>query len=201
MVGDGALAGHQALGHRAAVEQDHLVLVVTVVVVPVQYGGGPLGGQAHGPHGDGGAHIDLAGGDDAPVVQLRQQHAGTDAQMGLHLVPAPQGQGVQVVLLDVLVDDHRQLAQVQHIGRGHVGKIRVVFQPLDLGGHDSIVIGLGGHLVKDFAQIEGLHVDAVLLHGDLVKAHRLKSGSAGADAAQVEPPHTVHHPAYGSKIP
>jgi len=33
MLRDGALAGHQALGHGTAVEQNHLVLIVAVVVV------------------------------------------------------------------------------------------------------------------------------------------------------------------------
>ena len=41
VVGDPALAGHHALRHRPAVEEDALVRVVAVVVVPVQAGGRP----------------------------------------------------------------------------------------------------------------------------------------------------------------
>ena len=46
VLGDGALAGHQALGDWAAVEEDDLVLVVAVVVVPVEHGSRAFGGKA-----------------------------------------------------------------------------------------------------------------------------------------------------------
>ena len=75
VLGDGALAGHQALGDRAAVEEDDLVLVVAVVVVPVEHGRA-FGSKAHGAHGDGGAHIDLAGRNDAAVVELESSTHG-----------------------------------------------------------------------------------------------------------------------------
>ena len=55
-------------------------------------------------------------------------------------VPAAQGQGVQMVFGDVLIDHHRQLAQVQHVHFRYLGEIGVVFQVLDLGGYGRIVV-------------------------------------------------------------
>ena len=201
VVGDGALAGHQALGHRTAVEEDDLVLLVAVVVVPVEHGGGLLGGQGHGPHGDGGAHIDLAGGRDAAVVELGEQHTGADAQHLLHLVPAAQGQRVQVVLLDVAVDGNGDLGQGILIALGHLREVGVVHQVLLLRHDLGIVVGHVLHLEEELGEVKGLHVDAVLLHGDLVKAGGLEGGGAGADAAQVEALHAVDHAADGREVP
>ena len=100
---DRALAGHQTLGNRATVEQDDFILIVAVIVVPVQNRSAALGGKGHGTHGNGRAHIDLAGGHDAPIIQLTQQHTGTDPQIGLHFVPAPQGKRIQMVFRNVLI--------------------------------------------------------------------------------------------------
>ena len=201
MLRNGTLAGHQALGYGTAVEQDDLVLVIAVVVVPVQHGGGTLGGQTHGPHGDGGAHIDFAGGHNAPVIQLAEQHAGADPEVSLHLVPAPQSQRVQMVFVDVLVDDHAHLCQGKGVGGGDMGEVGVVFQPIQLGKNHSVVIRFALDLFKQLGKVKGFHIDAVLLHGDFIEAHGLECGGAGTDAAQVKPLHTVHDPADGCKVP
>ena len=70
MVGDSAFAGHQALGYRAAVEENNLIFLFTVVVVPVKHGGWLLTGQPHSTHGDGRTHVNFTGGGDASVIQL-----------------------------------------------------------------------------------------------------------------------------------
>ena len=200
VLGDGALAGHQALGDRAAVEEDDLVLVVAVVVVPVKHSGRAFGSKAHGAHGDGGAHINLAGCDDAAVVQLGEQHARADAQIRLHLVPAAQRQCVEVVFFNVLVEHDGDLRQRQGIGGRDLGEVGVVLQMLEFGQDDCIVVGLGANLLKNLREIKGFHVDAVFLHGDLVEADGLERGGARADAAEVEALHAVDHAADGGKV-
>ena len=71
---------------------------------------------------------------------------------------------------------------------------------LELGQDDCIVVGLGADLFKDLRQVEGLDVDAVFLHGDLVEADGLERGGARADAAEVEALHAVDHAADGGKV-
>ena len=200
MLGDGALAGHQALGDRAAVEEDDLVLVVAIVVVPVEHGSRAFGSKAHGAHGDGRTHINLAGCDDAAVVQLGEQHARADAQIRLHLVPAAQRQRVQMVFFNVLVEHDGDLRQRQGIGGRDLGEVGVVLQMLELGQHDCIVVGLGANLLKNLREIKGFHVDSIFLHGQLIEADSLERGGSCADAAEVEALHAVHHAADGGKV-
>ena len=181
-------------------EEDDLVLVVAIVVVPVKHGGRTLGGKAHGAHGDGRTHIDLAGCDNAAVVQLGEQHARADAQIGFHLVPAAQRQRVQMVFFDVLVEHDGDLRQRQGIGGRDKREVGVVLQPLQLGQHDRVVVRLGANLFKDLGKVEGLDVDAVFLHGELVKADGLERGGARADAAEVKALHAIDHTADGGKV-
>ena len=198
--GDGALGGHQALGHGAAVEEDDLVLVVAVVVVPVKHRGRLLAGQRHGAHGDGGTHVDLAGGDDAAVVEVGKQHAGAHAQIGLQLVPAAQRQRVEVIVLNVLVQHAADLRQRHGVLLRHLAEVGVSAQVGELLRHAGLVVGHVFHLPDQLRKVEGLNVDAVLLHGDLVKAHGLEGGGARADAAEVEALHAVDHAADGGEI-
>ena len=182
-------------------EEDDLVLLVAIVVVPVQNGGGLLAGEAHGPHGDGGAHVDLTGGGDTPVIQLREQHAGADAQHLLHLVPAAQGQRVQMVLLDVAVDGDGDLGERILVALRHQREVGVIHQVLFLGKHLGIVIGHVLYLEEQLGEIEALHIDAVLLQRQLVKAGGLEGCGAGADAAEVKALHAVDDPADGREVP
>ena len=71
---------------------------------------------------------------------------------------------------------------------------------LELGQDDCIVIGLGADLLKDLREVEGLDVDAVFLHGDLVEADGLERGGARADAAEVEALHAVDHAADSGEV-
>ena len=75
VVGDLSLAGHHLLRNRSAVKEDTLIRIVSIVVVPVQAGGGITGGQAQCQHRDGVTDVYFAGGRDAPVVQFAQYHA------------------------------------------------------------------------------------------------------------------------------
>ena len=78
MIDDKALAGHQLLRDGAAMEEDALVGIVFVVVVPVEAGGGFLRGEMEGEHADGVADVEFATGGDAAVVEFAQQDAGGD---------------------------------------------------------------------------------------------------------------------------
>ena len=200
VLGDGALAGHQALGDRAAVEQNDLVLVVAVVVVPVKHGGRAFGSKAHGAHGDGGAHIDLAGRDNAAVIELGEQHARADAKIRLHLVPAAQRQRVQMVFFNVLVEHDGDLRQRQSVSGRDLGEVGVILQVLQLCQNDCVVIGLSANLLKNLREIKGFHIDAIFLHGQLIEADGLERGGARADAAEVEALHAVDHAADGGEV-
>ena len=197
---DRSLAGHQFLRHRAAVEEDDLVFLVAIVVVPVQDGSGDFGCEGHGAHRDGGAHVDFARSYDAAVIEFGQDDARADAQIGLHLVPAAQGDGVQMIDFDIFVNDTGDLSKgVETLGR-NLGEIGVLLQALGLGNHHGVVIGHGLDLLEQFAQVEALHGNAVFLEGDFIETDRLESGGTGADAAQVETLHPIDHPADGGEV-
>ena len=200
MFGYGALAGHQALRHGAAVEQDHLILIIAVIVVPVEHRAGAFARQIHGAHGHGRAHIDFAGSHDAAIIQFRQQHAGAHAHIGFHFVPAAQRQRVQMVFLDIAVDRHGNLRQRSEVLLRHLGKIGIIPQNLLLGDHARIVVRHFLYLVEQFGKIEGFYVDAVLLQRQFIEAHRFKRGGTRADAAQIEALHAVNHAADRGEI-
>ena len=105
-----------------------------------------------------------------------------------------------MVFFDVLVEHDGDLRQRQGVGGRDLGEVGVVLQMLELGQDDCIVIGLGADLLKDLREVEGLDVDAVFLHGELVKADGLERGGARADAAEVEALHAVDHAADGGKV-
>ena len=88
-----------------------------------------------------------------------------------------------MVFRNVLIQDNGHLRQGIGIGFGNLREIRIIPQMLQLSHDNGIVISLFLHLGKQLAQIEGLHIDAHFLHGNLVKADSLKRGGAGADAA------------------
>ena len=100
-----------------------------------------------------------------------------------------------MVFFNVLVEHDGDLRQRQGVGGRDLGEVGVVLQMLELGQDDCIVIGLGADLLKDLRQVEGLDVDAVFLHGNLVEADGLERGGARADAAEVEALHAVDHAA------
>ena len=106
-----------------------------------------------------------------------------------------------MVFVNVLVNDHRDLGQSVHVCLGYMGEICVVLQPFDFGQHHGIVILLFFDLCEQLAEVEGLHVDAVLLHGNLIEADGLESRGSGADAAEIEPLHAIDNPTDGGKIP
>ena len=57
------------------------------------------------------------------------------------------------------------------------------------------------HREKQLAEVEGLHIDAVLLQGDLIKTSGFEGGGPGSDAAEVKALHTVDHPQMAAKSP
>ena len=61
---------HHSLGNRSAMEQDYLVFLITIVIIPIQNSRRLFACQVHGAHGDGGAHVYLAGCHDSPVIQF-----------------------------------------------------------------------------------------------------------------------------------
>ena len=105
-----------------------------------------------------------------------------------------------MVFFNVLVEHDGDLRQRQGVGGRDLGEVGVVLQPLQLGQHDRVVVRLGANLFKDLRQIEGLDVNAVFLHGNLVEADGLERGSARADAAEVEALHAVDHAADGGEV-
>jgi len=105
-----------------------------------------------------------------------------------------------MVFFDVLVEHDGDLRQRQSVGGRDKREVGVVLQPLQLGQHDRVVVRLGANLFKDLRQIEGLDVNAVFLHGNLVEADGLERGGARADAAEVEALHAVDHAADGGEV-
>ena len=200
VVGYSPLRSHQTLGYGTAMEENNLVLLLAVVVVPVEDGSGLLTGQRHGAHGDGGAHVDLTACGNPPVVQFTQQDAGADAQHLLHLIPAAQGQGIQMVFFNVSVNGHRDLGQGIFVLFGDFGEVRIILQVLFFGKHFGIVVRHVLNLEEQLAQVKALHIDAMLLHCNLIKTGGFESGGARADAAEIETLHAVHNPADGCKI-
>ena len=57
------------------------------------------------------------------------------------------------------------------------------------------------HLEHQLGQVEGLHVDAVLLQSNLVKADGLECRGSRADAADIASLHAVYHTADGGEVP
>ena len=92
-------------------EEDALVRIVFVVVVPVEACGGLLRCEMEGEHSDGVADIEFAAGGNAAVVEFAQQHAGGDFGGELQVVPAAEADGVQRVLFDKLIDGDGGLRQ------------------------------------------------------------------------------------------
>ena len=70
VIDDEAFASHQFLRDGAAMEEDALVRIVFVVVVPVEAGGGILRGEMEGEHGDGVANVEFTAGGNAAVVEF-----------------------------------------------------------------------------------------------------------------------------------
>ena len=96
-------------------------------------------------------HIDLAGSDDTAVVELGQDDARADAQIRLHLVPAAQGDGVQMIDFDIFVNDTGNLRKgVETLGRD-LGEIGVLLQALGFCDHHRVVVGHGLHLLEQLA--------------------------------------------------
>ena len=187
-----ALLGHQGLSDRAAVEQDDLVLVVAVVVVPVEDCGRLFARELHCAHGECGAHVDLTGSCDAAVVQVAEEDARADAELGLHLVPAAQCQRVEVILVNILIDDDGHLRQGQLLRRGDDAEVRVLLELFHASLDGRVVVRELAELEEDLGKVEGLSVDAVFLQCQLVEADRLERGRACADAADVEALHAIN---------
>lgn len=189
--GDDAGAGHHALRHRAAVEEDALVIIVTVVIIPIQASGDVARGEAQRVHGHGVAHVHLATGGEAAVVEHRQDDAGADAVLDLQLDPATQRQGVEIQLLDDLVEHHGQPDDLVDFDCRHLAEVRVVDQPLGLLLIGAAARSYALHAVENLGEVLGLHGDVGALQRQFIDAHGFEGRGAGADGAD----HHVLHAA------
>ena len=164
-------------------EEDALVGVFAVVVVPVEAGRGIPGGQLQRVHGDRVRHIQFARSREAAVVHFAQQHARRNPDLGLHLHPTPQGQRIQAALLDQLVEHHAQARELVERGIGHAFPGRVVLQDLSLG----LVFSTTGveyfHPIEDIGKVRGLGRDPRPLQGQFIEPDRLERRRACADSA------------------
>ena len=106
-----------------------------------------------------------------------------------------------MVLLDVAVDGDGDLGQRVLVALRNPAEIRIVHQVFFLRDDLRVILAHVLNLEEELGEVEGLHVDAVLLHRDLVEAGSLEGGRAGADAAQIEPLHAVHDAADGCEVP
>ena len=100
-------------------EEDALVVLLLVVVVPVQQRDRGVGGQLERVHHHRVGDVHLARAGDAPVAQLAEQHAGRDVELVLQLPPAADGVCVELELVHDLIQHHAQAHQVVHRPRGH----------------------------------------------------------------------------------
>ena len=195
VLGDRAFPRHERLCYGTAVEQNYLVFIVAVVVVPVKASRRLSARKRHCTHGDRGTQIDLARGDNAAVVELGQKYTRADAENGFHFIPAAERDRVELVLPDVFVDDNGDLGKRKCILFGYLCKVGIGFQPLFSCKHGGIVVPLVLHFEDEFGQIKALHVDSVALEGHLIEAHRLERRRARADTAEVKALHPLHHAA------
>ena len=79
MLGNLTGTGHHILGYGTAVEENTLVVVIAVVVVPIKAGGDAAGRNAQGAHRYRAADIHLASHGETSVVHLAEQYAGGNA--------------------------------------------------------------------------------------------------------------------------
>ena len=141
MFGNRTFLYHKALGSRSAVEQNYLVLIISVVIVPVKDCRRLLTCESHCPHGYRGSQINLTGGHDAAVIQLRKEYTRTYPKNCLHLVPAADRQRIQMILFDVFVNDNRYLSQSILVFLRNFAEVRIFHQAFFLSQNGSIRIG------------------------------------------------------------
>ncbi len=183
VVGNTPLALHHRGGHGSAVEEDALVVLVLIVVVPIQQANRLVGGEVQRLHGDGVADVHLAGGGHALVVEHTHGHTGRDAHLRLNFRPAADGERIEVGLGAQVVECDAQPHDVLEGVRRHALPRGVVAQRLGLDAEGGSRRRDGLHALEDVRHVEGLHGDAVALQGDLVDAHRFEGGCACANRA------------------
>ena len=200
VLGNGTLACHKSLCNGSAVEENNLVLVVAVVVVPVKASGGLTRSESHSAHRDSARKVVLAGANYSAVVEVGNKNAGANAEDSLHLVPATESYCVEVVLVYVLVDNDGYLSECDHVLCGNKGEVCVSLEILDASEDLSVVVSLLSDLENKLGEVEGLNVDAVSLESYLVEANGLERGSSCADAAEVESLHALNNAADSCEI-
>ena len=85
-------------------EEDDLVGIITIVIVPVKNGCRLTRSEKHSAHRDRRAEVDFARGRDAAVVEFRKKHARANAKNRLHLIPASERDCIEMILFDIIVD-------------------------------------------------------------------------------------------------
>ena len=135
---EGSFARHEGLGDGAAMEEDDLVLVIAIIVVPIKNRRGMTGSEGHGAHRDGAAEVDFARSDDTPIVEFGKKDAGANAENLLHLVPATERDRVEMVFRDVFVDNDGDLREGLEFGRRARRAVRIGGKAFDLG-FDAVI--------------------------------------------------------------
>ena len=187
--------GQKTLRPVAAVEQDALVVVVRVVVVPVHERGGRAGGELHGVHREHAGHVHFAGaGHELSLIMLisvqtlQPKFCCTEVQHWMAVASRALASIHSVRITPSL--GHLQQLLGRHAGRGRVS--------LDFGqlAFDGLRAGvqLAG-FGEDFGQVHRGDADAVAFEDLLAVTDGVERAGPRADGAQAHAAQALHHAA------
>ena len=114
-------------------EQDALVFVVGVIVVPVHQRAGRAGRELHGIHRERAGHVHFAGAGHEAFAHHAHERAGVAAVILLHGGPALDGGGVEGVGLHPLGENHAHLCHLHERLLGHALAGDITFNLSKLG--------------------------------------------------------------------
>ena len=192
--------GQEALRPVAAVKQRALVVVVAVVVVPIDEGGGRLRGELHRMHRQHARHVNLAGARHESLAHHAHQGADVAAERLLHRRPALDRRGVDGIGFHPPREHDPERGHFDELRLRHARRRRIARDVGKLRPHGRIIAGDRGGLRDELRQIDRGDADPVPLQDLLAVAHGVERARAGSDGAEPHASHPFHHPADAEKV-